>query len=235
MKFQFFLFINEYFGTRSKYHGQGHVIIFHRYCEVLLLVHVLDNSFWHNILHMIYCLHQPFTRFLCLRIHDFVIMTSWHGNAIRTIGALWKGSACGGCIPLKNPVVRSFDVFVLVSMKKLFIKWSYFRSVWAPWRSCDVPSLLLLRLVLLWIRVTSWFEFKKIVDFVPNSTFPVCNSRLWREHPSYCRTTASIRPLGSLSAVGLCRTPHLTTSPLCLVSTAHTQHQGHLSNPLIRI
>ena len=54
----------------------------------------------------------------------------------------------------------------------------------------------------------------------------------WREHPSYCRTTVGIRPLGFLSAVGFCK-PHPTTSPHHLPSL-FAQHWAYsTSNTLI--
>ena len=54
----------------------------------------------------------------------------------------------------------------------------------------------------------------------------------WHEHPSYCRTTVGIRPLRSLSAVGLCET-HLTTSSHHLTSL-FAQHWAYsTSNTLM--
>ena len=80
---------------------------------------------------------------------------------------------------------------------------------------------------------------KIIVEVDPNWAFPDCNSSFnspmattWREHPSYCRTTVGIRPLGFLSAVGFCK-PHPTTSPHHLPSL-FAQHWAYsTSNTLI--
>ena len=54
----------------------------------------------------------------------------------------------------------------------------------------------------------------------------------WSEHPSYCRTTVGIRPLGFLSAVGFCK-PHHTTSPHHLPSLFAKHWAYSTSNTLI--
>ena len=41
----------------------------------------------------------------------------------------------------------------------------------------------------------------------------------WREHPNYCRNAVSLRPLGSLTVVGLCGPHHLISPPHLYVCT----------------
>ena len=136
--------------------------------------------------------------------------STWWRHQMETFSALLAicagNSRVPGEFPAQRPVTRSFDVFFDLRLNKLLSKQSWgwwFETLSHPlWRQCN--------------------------GCLENNSSAVT----WREHPSYCRTTVGIRPLGFLSAVGFCK-PHPTTSPHHLPSL-FAQHWAYsTSNTLI--
>ena len=74
-----------------------------------------------------------------------VMMTTRHGIAFYITIPLW-GESIGHrsiSIPLiKRPVIRSFDIFVVVNMNKRMNKQSNCRWFETPWLSCGVTVML---------------------------------------------------------------------------------------------
>ena len=67
------------------------------------------------------------------------MMRSWHGNTFRITGSLW--GATGHWSPNKGPVMRSFDVSIVVSLNMLLNKQP--GCCWfETWRLCDITVLL---------------------------------------------------------------------------------------------
>ena len=68
-----------------------------------------------------------------------VLMTPWHGNAIRVIGLLWGGNHRRSVDPLhKGPVMHTFDIHLMLTRIKLLNKHSSCRWSKTPLRSCEI-------------------------------------------------------------------------------------------------
>ena len=119
-----------------------------------------------------------------------VLMTPWHGNAIRVIGLLWGGNHRRSVDPLhKGPVMHTFDIHLMLTRIKLLNKHSSCRWSKTPLRSCEIivmGSIVLFNhwpledlIVILKCNLRTHVKFMSTSSDVWNSTYVYAKEHIW--------------------------------------------------------